>query len=235
MIRRFHGRTQIPEGSRRASFPYFHLRKSAKSADNLSSIRLEFVQIVSMKTLQFLLVGFLTSLVLTVGAVAGSTQEQLTAAQIAYGKGDSESAKKLFQEVLKVDPKNQVAIGFLRKIAVEDAKKPQVTTLQKQLEKLIVPKVEFRDATLGSALDFLKQTAAKNSDGKVVVSFVAQLTEEKKLEPVTLSLANIPYSEVLRYLGEVAKVDFTYDKYAIVVKPRSSVATADAAPVPAAQ
>ena len=189
-----------------------------------------------MKTLQLRLVGFLASIALTVGASAEALQDYLTAGQTAYMKGDLETAKKSFQTAYKLDPKNQVAIGFLKKIAVDEKNKPQVTTLQKQLEKLIIPRVEFREATLGSALDFLKQAAAKNSDGKVAVSFVVQLPEEQaKTQTVTLALANIPYSEVLRYLGEVAKVDFTYDKYAIVVKPRSGATTADATPAPVSQ
>ena len=188
-----------------------------------------------MKIRQIPLVGFLTSIVLGVGAFAESTQELLTAAQIAYGKGDIETAKKNFQAVNKADPKNQVAIGFLRKIAVEEAKKPAPSTTQKQLEKLMLPKVEFRDATFASVLDFLKQAATKNSDGKITVSFVMQIPEDQKTQTVTLSLANVPYSEVLRYLGELAKVEFVYDKYAIVVKPKSGAAAAETAPVPTPQ
>ena len=183
-----------------------------------------------MKTLRPV-VGFLTSLLLAVGAIAESTQELLTVAQTAYMKGDLETAKKAFQTVYKADPKNQVAIGFLRKIAVDEAKKPAASTTQKQLEKLILPKVDFRDATFSSVLDFLKQAAPKNSDGKVIVSFVLQIPEESKTQNVTLSLANVPFSVVLQYLGELAKVDFVYDKYAIVVKPKGGAATADAAPV----
>ncbi|MEO7317897.1 MAG: hypothetical protein ABIZ56_02795, partial [Chthoniobacteraceae bacterium] len=138
-----------------------------------------------MKTL-LLLVGLLTSIGLTVGARAETLQELLTTGQTSYMKGDIETAKKSFQAVYKMDPRNQVAIGFLRKIAADEAKKPPVSTLQKQLEKLIVPKVEFRDATLGSALDFLKLAATKNSDGKVAVSFVVQVPEEQtKTQTVT--------------------------------------------------
>lgn len=181
------------------------------------------------------LVGFASLIMLTVGAFAESTQELLTAAQTAYMKGDIETAKKNFQAVTKVDPKNLVAIGFLRKIAVEDSKKPQVNSMQKQLEKVMVPKVEFREATLGSSLEFLRQAATKHSEGKVNVNFVQQLSDEQKLQPVTLALANVPYSEVLRYLGEVAKVEFVYDKYAIVVRPRSGTATAENTPAPTPQ
>lgn len=189
------------------------------------------MHIFPMKTPRLPLVGFLTFIVLTVGTLAESTQEMLTAAQAAYMKGDIETAKKNFQAVNKSDPKNQVAIGFLRKIVVDEAKRPPVSSLKKQLDQLMVPKVEFRDASLGSALNFLKQAATKNSDGKVSVNFVVQLPEgQADTQTVTLSLANVPYSEVLKYLGEVAKVDFAYDKYAIVVKPHSGVSTADAAP-----
>ena len=208
-------------------FAYFILR---------TFIRGELMHLQHMKTLQFLLVGFLTSIVLVVGASAESTRDLLIAAQTAYMKGDMETAKKNFQAVNKLDPKNVTAIGFLRKIAVDEAKKPQVSSMQKQLEKLIVPKVDFRDATLGSALEFLKQTAPKISDGKVVVNFVVQLPDEQATsQTVTLTLANVPYSEVLRYLGEVAKLDFAYEKYAIVVKPRGAAAAPEVAPAPVSQ
>lgn len=188
-----------------------------------------------MKTLQFLLVGFVTSIVLVVSASADSPRELLIAGQTAYMKGDMETAKKNFQAVNKLDPKNVTAIGFLRRIAVEEAKKPQVSTMQKQLEKLIVPKVDFREATLGSALEFLKQTAPKISDGKVVVNFVVQIPEEQANSQITLSLAHVPYSEVLHYLGEVAKIEFAYEKYAIVVKPRASTAATGIAPAPVSE
>jgi hypothetical protein len=186
-----------------------------------------------MKTLQFSLVGFAASLVLAAGAFGESTQQLLTEAQTAYLRGDFETAKKTFLLVNKIDPRNQTAIGYLRMIAVEEKKRPAGNTQQKELEKLIVPKIDFRDATLGSALDFLKQSAAKNSDGKITVSFVLQIPDEQiKTQKVSLSLGNVPFTEALRYLGELAKVDFSYEKYAIVVKPHSAAPTTPAAPAP---
>jgi general secretion pathway protein D len=114
-------------------------------------------------------------------------------------------------------------------IAGGEKNKPAGSSIQKQLEKLIVPKVEFKEATLGSVLDFLKQTAAKASEGKTAVNFVVQLPDEQvKTKTVTLSLTNVPMSEVLRYLGGLADIDFAYEKYAILVKPH--VATTQTAP-----
>ena len=173
-----------------------------------------------MKTLRLPLLGCLALLALSVASVAESTQELLTQAQVAYQKGEVETAKKLFKAVLQSAPGNPTAIGFLKMIAAEEKKKPAGSSIQKQLETLIVPKVEFKEATLGSVLDFLKQTAAKVSEGKTAVNFVVQLPEDQvKTKTVTLSLTNVPMSEVLRYLGGLADIDFAYEKYAILVKP----------------
>ncbi len=188
-----------------------------------------------MRTLQLPICGLLASLCLAVGVHAETAQEVLTQAQAAYLRGDIDTAKKGFSQVVKADPRNQTAIGYLKMIAAQEAKAPVGNPLQKQLEKLIIPKVEFRDANLGSALDFLKTAATKNSDGKVAVNFVVQLPDELvKTTVVTLSLANIPYSEALRYLGSVANIDFAYEKYAIVVKPRGTASAAPAVAAPPA-
>jgi hypothetical protein len=80
--------------------------------------------------------------------------------------------------------------------------------------------VELKEATLGSALDFLKKTVDRQSEGKLAVNFVVQLPDDQvTTQPVTLSLSNVPFTEVLRYLGGVAGLNFVYDKYAIIVKP----------------
>ena len=182
-----------------------------------------------MKILPLPLLGGLALLALSVASVAESAQELLTQAQVAYQKGEVETAKKLFKAVLQQDPRNPTALSFLKMIAGAEKNKPAGSSIQKQLEKLIVPKVEFKEATLGSVLDFLKQTAAKVSEGKTAVNFVVQLPEDQmKTKTVTLSLTNVPMSEVLRYLGGLADIDFAYEKYAILVKPH--VATTQTAP-----
>ena len=182
-----------------------------------------------MKILRLPLLGSFAVLAIATASFAESTQELLTQAQVAYQRGEIEKAKKLFTAVVQADPGNPTAIGFLRKIAGEEKNKPGTSSIQKQMETLMIPKVEFKEATLGSVLDFLKQTAAKVSDGKAAVNFVVQLPEDQvKTKTVTLSLTNVPMSEVLRYLGGLADVDFSYEKYAILVKPH--VATSQTAP-----
>lgn len=188
-----------------------------------------------MKTPPFHIFGLVACLCLGSVARGEGLPELLREAQAAYLRGDMKLAKENFTLVNRMDPRNAVAIGYLKMIAAAEAKQPQGAALQKQLEQLIIPKVDFREATLGSALDFLKQAATKHSEGKVAVNFVIQLPPEMVASrTVTLNLVNVPMSEVLRYLGGLVQIEFSYEKYAILVKPRAAQPAAPAAVPPAA-
>ena len=154
-------------------------------------------------------------------------QDLLTKGQTAYMKGDIETAKAAFEMVYQMDSRNTTAIGFLKRIQIDLKNKPKYVPMDRQLVTLVIPQIMFREATLGSALDYLKKAADRQSEGKVGVNFVVQLpAEQVNTQQVTLNLSNVPFTEALKYLGTVASLDFVYDKYAIIVKPK-----ADAAPV----
>src|SRR5262249_26046572 len=89
-------------------------------------------------------------------------------------------------------------------------------------------------ATLGSALDYLKKAVNRQSGGKIAINFVVQLpAEQQNSQQVTLNLSQVPFTEALKYLGTVANLDFVFDKYAIVVKPKAETVPATAPAVPA--
>lgn len=91
--------------------------------------------------------------------------------------------------------------------------------LKNQLEQLIVPKVEFKEASFDSTLDYLTQVAQRESGGRIAPNFVRLYSPEIAEKPITLSLTSMPYTEVLRYLGMLAGVEFVYEAHGIVVKP----------------
>ena len=82
-----------------------------------------------------------------------------------------------------------MAIQFLRTIRQRQAGLP-APTAKDPLKALIIPKIDFRQATFSSALDFLKQKAAELG---VTVSFVSQLPAPQMEHPVTLNLSKIPF------------------------------------------
>jgi hypothetical protein len=147
-------------------------------------------------------------------------------AQRAYLARDYQTATELFNQVLEIDPHNTLAIQYLRNIHLAQAGMPNVA--KDPIKDLMLPKIEFKDATFTSALDFFKEQAAKQG---VTVSFVAQLPEPQLEHRVTLSLSNIPFLDALRYLCEQNNAVSTQEPYAIVIKP----VPADASPAPAGQ
>ena len=90
------------------------------------------------------------------------------------------------------------------------------------LKKLIMEKVDLREASLAEALEFLKQKGNQLSAGKVAINFVLQLDEQTQNAKVTIALQKVPFAEVLRYVGDLAGVQFVYEPYAIVVKPKGA-------------
>ncbi len=161
------------------------------------------------------------------GARAEQTfQQTLTQAQTEYMRGDMDAAKRDFETVLAQDPKNPVAISHLRLIQIANQEHGAGHTLEKDLAGVILPKIEFKEATFDSTLDVLKKMVARATNDKKTVNFVSQVPPEIAAKPITLSLTNVPFGEVLKYLGSLANVRFTFDKYAITVKPVGEAAAA---------
>jgi hypothetical protein len=182
-----------------------------------------------MKSPQFLaLVGSL-SLALASGAFAENVQQLLTQAQTAYMRGDVENAKATFEMVKQLDPRNQTAIAFLRRIQVEQAAKGGAGSTEKKFAAVIIPTIEFKDATLREALEFLRKKVNDMPGDKPQVNFVVQLPEEQAASTrITLNLGGVPFTEALKYVGGLASVTFTYDQYAILVKPAGAAPTSKA-------
>ncbi len=162
---------------------------------------------------------------------AGAQSSLSTEAQRAYLAGDLSTAKQKFELILASDPDNLAARNYLKMIAVNEAKAGPGAKLESRLQKLILPSVDFKEATLDAALDALRQQAGKISGGKIQPNFVLQ-SGVNSAAPVTLRLANIPFTEALRYIGQLANVEFIVDQYAILVKPHEGASTP--APAPAA-
>ena len=167
--------------------------------------------------------AFLLASSLVLGALQAQTSaaKEYSEAQRAYLAGDTETAKTKFQEVLAIDPTNSGAKNYLRTILMAE-KKDKKSPLAGQLKTLIVPKVSFKEASLASVLDFLKSKAAEISANKVAPSFVLKLPADFATQtPITLELSNVPFTEILRYLGDLTSTKFDIQEYAIVVTPRT--------------
>jgi len=163
-------------------------------------------------------------------ATAPEIQQLLKEGQESYQKGDIEGAKSAFEMVYSLDSRNITAINYLTRIRAMKGTAPKGgVPIERQVASVMIPQIQFRDATLGSAVDYLKKAVVRESGGKVAVNFVVQLpAEQVATQTVTLSLSKVPFTEAVKYLASVANLDVEYQKYAIVLKPKGET-TATAA------
>jgi hypothetical protein len=153
-----------------------------------------------------------------------SAQQLLTEAQQSYIRGDVDAAKEKFKLVLELDPQNVVARNYLRNIATAELSNGRNGDLEKQLKALIIPHVELKDATFSTALEYLKQTAAKIS-GKAKINFVVAVPSAvADSKTITLNLSDVPFTEILHYLSELTGFQFSIEQHAIIVKQAQAAA-----------
>ena len=186
-----------------------------------------------MKLLPVLTLLLLASARLTAAPPPAEVTQFLTDGQAAFNKGDYATARGAFEMVYQMDPRNVTAINFLQKIKVLEKGVPKGVDQERQLAGLIVPKVQLKEATIGSVFDYLKTTANKLSDGKIAVNFVLKLPDEAiKTQTITLSMNNAPFTEVVKYVAELANLNVQYQKFAVLVTPKGGAAPEATAPVP---
>jgi hypothetical protein len=166
--------------------------------------------------------------ILTAISFADPTEAQLMAeAQRAYVGGDYDTATQLFTQVIEQDPQNTLAIQYLRNI--RKALAGTQTTQQNPIKGVVIPQINFRNATFAAALDFFKQAAAKQS---VTVSFVPNLPPEQLNRPITLNLTQVPFLTALDYLCQLDNSTYKVEQYAIVITPAPAAAADSTQPAP---
>jgi len=84
--------------------------------------------------------------------------------------------------------------------------------------QIVVPKVELREATLSDTVDFLR-TKAKELDPKKQGINIILKPDTHPSARLTLSLTNIPLSEALWYVANLAGINITADDNVITLSP----------------
>src|SRR5205085_1266630 len=78
-----------------------------------------------------------------------------------------------------------------------------------KLNTVIIPKIEFRDASIREAIEFLRQQAAENDPGADA--------------RITITLNQIPLGEALRYIASQAGLKVKIEPYAALIVPISEL------------
>ncbi len=156
-------------------------------------------------------------------AKAQSASQLYTEATQTYNAGDAAGAKQKLRLALEVDPNFRAATALLAKIGLEEKQagaQPSGVSPQ-TLSRVIVP-VDFKDISLQTAIESLRQHISEKTAGKVEVNFVLKLPPDLANKKITMHLDRVPATEVMRYMGSLAGVDFKMEQYAVMVVPAGS-------------
>jgi len=110
---------------------------------------------------------------------------------------------------------------------------PFTERINRKLDRIIIPKLEFRGATLREAIEFLKKKSAEldvdSPVGERGVNFVLKLEggnaggTPSLFSPadaqITITLTNVPLREALKGVTSLANLKFKVEAYAVVIVP----------------
>lgn len=110
---------------------------------------------------------------------------------------------------------------------------PQIDTrgtaaINRKLDEITIPKIDFRDATVREALDFIRQRAAaldslESDPTRKGVNVVLKLAPDSPdaSARITLSLTDVPLRAAIDYVARAANLKLKVEPFAVVVVPQS--------------
>ncbi len=154
-------------------------------------------------------------LVVAVCSVAfGAEDDMQIEAVRAFQAGDYPKAKTLFETLAAQNPRNTSAQAYLRMIAAR-SKGPG---LEAVLRGIMIPNVDLQDVSAREAVSFVTKQVRDISQGKHSLNVVWMVPENAE-KRVSLTLQNVPASEVLRYIAEASNLTLNFDSFAMKVSP----------------
>lgn len=145
-------------------------------------------------------------------ARADDIKQAFEMGRAAYYKGDLEMAHKLLSIVEAKHPNHQETRQLLINIR---ATLKQESSLKKRYEAVRLARLEFTDVSFEEALQGLRALSKKATNDQLLPNFIvkdATLNAKK----VSLTLADVPLTQAIQYLADLADAKVTYDQHAVV-------------------
>ena len=92
------------------------------------------------------------------------------------------------------------------------------TTDNTKASKIIIPKIEFRQATVVEGLDFLRQRSLQLDPDKSGVVIILVASDKAKGTKFDLSLTNVSVADAVKYVAIAADLEMTRDGEAFILK-----------------
>ncbi|MFO1484123.1 MAG: hypothetical protein U1F71_12265 [Verrucomicrobiaceae bacterium] len=101
--------------------------------------------------------------------------------------------------------------------------------LTEKMNKIILPTVQFQNATIEEAIEYLrvKSRDLDTADGSGLrgISMILRQGDSPSSARITLDLKDVPLSEALRYVTELAQMKYKVEPHAVLIVPLSEDAS----------
>lgn len=154
---------------------------------------------------------------LFIGAARAADQKDLARifeqGRAAYHRGDFETARTLLTQVLAARPDHFETKALLASI---NASNKPAASVEKTYSAVMLPKVDFHEASLQEAAQALALLGKNASGGKVTPNIIVRPKAGEGAK-ITLTLADVPLTEAIRYVAQMSQCKAQYDKHAVVI------------------
>lgn len=157
--------------------------------------------------------------------------EQVNLARAKYADTSySEARSDMIRQVNKAWelPVRRFDVGASQIIEQPSIDTRGTSAINRKLDEIIIPKIDFRDATVREALDFIKQRAASldtvdQDAARKGINIVLKLAPDapENSSRITLSLTDVPLRAAIDYVARAANLKLKVEPYSVVVVPQS--------------
>jgi len=113
--------------------------------------------------------------------------------------------------------------------SAEPPPRPHIPTpLERRLDAIILPRVDFAELPLNQCIDFLSEASGQAAPVNFLIAGSLDVST-----PISLRLANVPLLEVIRYLADLANASYSVDAYAVTLSPRPAASWRPSVKTPA--
>ena len=148
------------------------------------------------------------------------TDEKLRYAQVAQDENRQKSLREV--EERWSNPVRQQTLDATPTASNTPLTRSNQFEISQKLRSIVFPSVDFTDATLQNAVDFLNDRTRQLDPDQVGINFIPRPEALTQAKPITLSLKKVPLGEVLRYVSQLAQVKYKVDQSAVFFVPIAS-------------
>ena len=137
--------------------------------------------------------------------------------------------------IRQVDKAWELPVPRFEAVASTIIEQPLIDTrgtslINRKLKEITIPKIDFQDATIREAVDFIKQRAAaldttEPDPSRKGINIVLKLPEDapEASSRITLALTDIPLREAIDYVAKAANLKLKIEPYAVAIVPQSEI------------